>query len=194
MREGIVAGLEPFIDTLVVCTLTAMVILSTGIWNREPGTDADADPHRVVRPVRQSWSFTNDTIAGVGRQWLARERQAYSSSSTLMTIRSAAMAASPGRYVSADTSSGASGLQVEWNGFASDVAPRTASIGAVYETLVGATLTARAFDSVTPGLGKWLVTLASWLFAISTMISWSYYGEQGMVLPRSAIAQWCITR
>ena len=34
---------------------------------------------------------------------------------------------------------------------------------------------------MTEGLGKWLVTLAAWLFAISTMISWSYYGEQGMV-------------
>jgi AGCS family alanine or glycine:cation symporter len=27
----------------------------------------------------------------------------------------------------------------------------------------------------------WIVTLACWLFAISTMISWSYYGEQGVV-------------
>ena len=34
---------------------------------------------------------------------------------------------------------------------------------------------------MTPGLGKWLVTLAVWLFAFSTMISWSYYGEQGIV-------------
>mgnify|MGYP002713321717 CR=1 FL=1 len=32
-----------------------------------------------------------------------------------------------------------------------------------------------------PGLGKWLVTIAAWLFAISTLISWSYYGEQGVV-------------
>ena len=39
----------------------------------------------------------------------------------------------------------------------------------------------RAFDTVQDGLGKWLVTLAAWLFAISTMISWSYYGEQGVV-------------
>ncbi|MEQ8765041.1 MAG: alanine:cation symporter family protein, partial [Planctomycetota bacterium] len=29
--------------------------------------------------------------------------------------------------------------------------------------------------------GKWLVTLSAWLFAISTMISWSYYGEQGIL-------------
>ncbi len=34
MREGVVAGLEPFIDTIVVCTLTALVILSTGVWQR----------------------------------------------------------------------------------------------------------------------------------------------------------------
>ena len=46
---------------------------------------------------------------------------------------------------------------------------------------VAATLTAKAFDSVTPGLGKWLVTIAVWLFALSTMISWSYYGEQGII-------------
>ncbi|MBT8440775.1 MAG: alanine:cation symporter family protein, partial [Gammaproteobacteria bacterium] len=43
------------------------------------------------------------------------------------------------------------------------------------------TLTAKAFDTVAPGLGKWLVTLAVWLFAISTCISWSYYGEQSAV-------------
>jgi AGCS family alanine or glycine:cation symporter len=51
----------------------------------------------------------------------------------------------------------------------------------LYVDYQGATLTAKAFDTATPGLGKWLVTLAAWLFAISTMISWSYYGEQGMI-------------
>ncbi|MHC4993217.1 MAG: alanine:cation symporter family protein, partial [Planctomycetota bacterium] len=53
--------------------------------------------------------------------------------------------------------------------------------GAIYVEYKGATLTARSFDTAIDGLGKWLVTLAAWLFAISTMISWSYYGEQGMV-------------
>jgi AGCS family alanine or glycine:cation symporter len=35
VREGVVAGLEPFIDTIVVCTLTALVILSSGAYNRD---------------------------------------------------------------------------------------------------------------------------------------------------------------
>ena len=47
VREGIVAALEPFIDTLVVCTLTALVILSTGQWRRGPEAEfADATTRR----------------------------------------------------------------------------------------------------------------------------------------------------
>jgi len=33
IREGMVASLEPFIDTLFICTLTALVIIMTGAWN-----------------------------------------------------------------------------------------------------------------------------------------------------------------
>jgi Na+/alanine symporter len=50
----------------------------------------------------------------------------------------------------------------------------------MYGDYAGASMTAYAFDRVTPGLGKWLVPIAAWLFALSTMISWSYYGEQGV--------------
>ncbi len=32
IREGLVASLEPFIDTLFICTLTALVIIMTGAW------------------------------------------------------------------------------------------------------------------------------------------------------------------
>ncbi len=33
VRQGIVALLEPFIDTVVICTMTALVIILTGVWN-----------------------------------------------------------------------------------------------------------------------------------------------------------------
>jgi AGCS family alanine or glycine:cation symporter len=32
VREGLVAMLGPFIDTIIVCTLTALAILVTGVW------------------------------------------------------------------------------------------------------------------------------------------------------------------
>ena len=35
VREGLVAMIEPFIDTIVVCTITAMVILASGVWQEE---------------------------------------------------------------------------------------------------------------------------------------------------------------
>jgi AGCS family alanine or glycine:cation symporter len=37
VREGLVALLEPFIDTVVICTMTAMVIIFTGVYNTHPG-------------------------------------------------------------------------------------------------------------------------------------------------------------
>ena len=79
VREGLVASLEPFVDTIVICTMTALVILISGAW----------------------------------------------------------------------TTGGDSGVL----------------------------LTAKAFNSVIPGFGQYFVPLAVFLFAYSTLLSWSYYGE-----------------
>ncbi|MCB0327588.1 MAG: sodium:alanine symporter family protein [Bdellovibrionales bacterium] len=35
VREGIVASLGPFIDTIVICSMTALIILSTGVWKNK---------------------------------------------------------------------------------------------------------------------------------------------------------------
>jgi AGCS family alanine or glycine:cation symporter len=35
VSEGMVAILEPFIDTIVICTLTGLVLLSSGVWNEK---------------------------------------------------------------------------------------------------------------------------------------------------------------
>jgi AGCS family alanine or glycine:cation symporter len=37
VREGFVALLEPFIDTIVICTMTALVIIFTGVYQSQPG-------------------------------------------------------------------------------------------------------------------------------------------------------------
>ena len=49
VREGVVSGLEPFIDTLVVCTVTGLVILSSGVWNRDAALVYDTAP--AISPV-----------------------------------------------------------------------------------------------------------------------------------------------
>lgn len=39
IRQGMVALYEPFIDTVIICTMTALVIVITGVYNA-PGTEA----------------------------------------------------------------------------------------------------------------------------------------------------------
>ncbi|MEZ5564296.1 MAG: amino acid carrier protein [Gammaproteobacteria bacterium] len=175
VREGIVAGLEPFLDTIVVCTLTALVIIVTGTWNRP----AEANLADHVQPVMVSeglWTLpelpapprTNDEWQG-GENVFAvlRGDPNKKSGNDLHRLT--------GTVVSTDA-----GPVLHWNTMQSRLAPELKD-GGVFVVYVGATLTAVAFDSVLPGLGRWVVTLAAWLFAVSTMISYSYYAEQGVV-------------
>jgi AGCS family alanine or glycine:cation symporter len=153
-REGIVAGLEPFIDTIVVCTFTALIILTTGIWNRGPDVGFGELPE--VTQSESGWQFAATPVPG--DDWREGE--------TVILI-----AAAHARDDGFDRHKVEGLLTRDDDGFRVSF----------YRTYIGATLTAKAFDSVTPGLGKWLVSIAAWLFAISTIISWAYYGEQGVV-------------
>jgi len=175
VREAVVAGLEPFIDTIVVCTFTALVILSTGIWNRAPEAQFDVAPG-VIPMGTAMWSL--ETLPAP-----ERVDDVWGEGDVVFMIVNAdpnPQSANDSHRLEGRVLNQNGGLVIDWGTLASNSRPRVENTG-VYATYVGATLTAKAFDSVTPGLGKWLVTLAVWLFALSTMISWSYYGEQGVV-------------
>ena len=171
VREGLVGGLEPFIDTIVVCTFTALIILSTGIWNRAPDVTFDTAP--APQQTATGWAYSDMTLpAG---DW--QDQQA------LLMIVDAGENAATGQSrhrISGSVTERNGVFTASWQEFAGAVRPEPVG-GGYYQDHVGATLTAKAFDSVTPGLGKWLITVASWLFAISTIIAWGYYGEQGAI-------------
>ncbi len=168
VREGVVAGLEPFIDTIVVCTMSALVILVTGIWNR-PAEVQLSD--LTVNQSGQNWSI-DDTITNA---------PSLNDGNKVFMIYSGTENTEAGNSlhkVYGRVAVSGPGKSIDWDVISSKTPPEIN--GAVYLDYVGANLTAAAFDKVSSGLGKWLVTLASWLFAISTMISWSYYGEKGV--------------
>jgi len=76
------------------------------------------------------------------------------------------------------------GMHVEWGSIYTANPPDFAfgeNEGTVYKEYPGAALTQHAFNLAIPGLGTWLILMASWLFALSTIISWNYYGEQGVI-------------
>jgi AGCS family alanine or glycine:cation symporter len=176
VREGVVAGLEPFIDTIVVCTLTALVILSTGIWNRGPEAELTHAPP-FMNLEDNSWTL--ESVAAptrIGGTWKIGDR-------LFVIVEAHDNVQSGNRLHHLDGTiigGEADELRIDWETLSSDSRPVLTDSG-VFASYVGATLTAKAFDTVMPGLGKWLITIAVWLFALSTLISWSYYGEQGAV-------------
>lgn len=187
VREGIVAGLEPFIDTIVVCTLTALVLLSTGAWNRAPEASFPADSIQVVQAGSQenTWTLSNpvlpDRTAEAKRiegEWDVNEFQVY------MVVDVADADTETGsnfRKLMGTVSTQEDGSQrVVWDNISSPNRPTLRDSG-VHVEYSSASLTAHAFNRAQPGFGKYLVVVAAWLFAISTMISWSYYGEQGVI-------------
>ena len=203
VREGVVAGLEPFVDTIVVCTLTALVILSSGAYNRGPEAIYEgSNPIAIVQAVDSDGEVRENV-------WTAETPDLPRMSQANRKIRRAGEGQSGWRegetvflVVNADEDPNTgrelrriSGIveltdsdiwTVNWGRLESEIQPTirlnedgTPDTG-IYGDYAGASMTAYAFDRVTPGLGKWLITIAAWLFAVSTMISWSYYGEQGI--------------
>jgi len=193
VREGIVAGLEPFIDTIVVCTMTGLVILLSGAWNRDPALVYDTAPQ--ITPVfangapvldaqgRQEWQISPvrvNVADAVEAEAQMRE------GNVLFVVIEAGLNGETGmmRHRAYGTLRGSG--EVGWTAAFDTLrlppgeTPRIAVEG-VYFDLKGATLTAKSFDRVLPGLGIWVVPVTVWLFAFSTIISWSYYGEQGIV-------------
>lgn len=61
VRQGLVALYEPFIDTVVICTLTALVIIITGVYN--------APEHEALRAASQGAALTSVAFATVS-SWL----------------------------------------------------------------------------------------------------------------------------
>jgi alanine or glycine:cation symporter, AGCS family len=202
VREGVVAGLEPFIDTLCVCTLTGLVILLSGAWNRPPTLTYSVDPD--VAPVVANG---NEVVSASGQQeWRImpiRVSVADPVEANAQMREGAVVFAVVASGINGETGSDRQRIFGELRGsdavgwtaeFDHFVAPAgvtpSIAVDGVYLDLKGATLTAKAFDRVIPGLGIWIVPITAWLFAFSTIISWSYYGEQGIVYllgPRSVM-------
>jgi len=200
VREGIVAGLEPFIDTLVVCSLTALVILSTGAYNRESeAVYASTDQIRVVPSDATAetpiWTLETGALPKMTQEarrirGTAEGTAGWRDGETVFVVVDADTDTNTGRDLrrisgTVDRREG-DVWEVKWGTLASKIPP-TIRIGpdgqpdlGIYGDYAGASMTAYAFDRASPGLGKVVVTIAAWLFALSTMISWSYYGEQGI--------------
>jgi len=167
VREGVVALLEPFIDTLIVCSITGLVIVTTGAWDMHHSASVDPGGDTISYVIQDTGQNVLVFENGVPQNG---EMQRYN-------IPVATM------YTDREQTVPFTG-QIE-NIFISptivteDGAQMDRLFGGVVEN--GAPLTSRAFEiglaPIMPG-GGFIVTFAVLLFAISTSISWSYYGDR----------------
>ncbi|HVS65156.1 MAG TPA: sodium:alanine symporter family protein [Thermoanaerobaculia bacterium] len=174
VREGLVASLEPFIDTLVICSMTGLVIVSTGTHLYK------ADQ---LLPL-SSLTAVADSPAS-GEVHLSEAARAAAGDFTL-EIRDGALGSGSLIHLG-ETIEEPRLLDVEglpWTGTLL-VSAASGSISGGAQTvegravLTGAPLTAQAFERGLPGArGDLIVTLSVLLFAVSTAISWSYYGDR----------------
>jgi AGCS family alanine or glycine:cation symporter len=64
VREGLVAMLEPFIDTLVICTLTGLVIVVTGAW--EESSESLTGAALTAHAFNGALGVSGELVVGVG--------------------------------------------------------------------------------------------------------------------------------
>ena len=187
VAEGMVSILEPFIDTLIICTLTGLVILSSGVWSTKYETEFSPFDTEIVMG---SYSDNNSQHVKLLSQHLDLSPpdndpvRAYSGpvEVTEGTLDLTNITVIHNRSISEDVKvlrGGAlyTGTVVIENGALND--PNLSLSG--YSLLHSVPLTAQAFRSSFLGQwGEYLVTVGLVLFAFSTALAWSYYGDRAV--------------
>jgi AGCS family alanine or glycine:cation symporter len=194
VSEGMVAILEPFIDTIIICSLTGLTILSSGVWKEKhenrfqpvdtiviEGSYTDvntSDRNRLFQFMKDpqntdvqtftgfievsGGAITNSNITVLNSRSIAENVLVNNSDGTLFTGR---LPCKMGN--------------IEFQNEGVYLAGKS--------LLHSAPLTAKAFTRGLFGdFGQYLVSIGLLLFAFSTAISWSYYGDRAVTYLWSA--------
>ena len=191
VEEGIVSILEPFIDTLVVCTITALVILSSGAWSEKHQNNFDKTSTTFV-----SGSYSEKSVDDINelRYFINNLDSEVKLFTGTLQVSDGVIAKSINDAVTIlHKKSIAEGVVIYTNNPISESTDRydgsliidkgvvkTNGINLSGKSLVhSAELTAVAFKSGVLGVyGGYIVAIGLLLFAFSTAIAWSYYGDR----------------
>lgn len=180
VSEGMVAILEPFIDTIVICSITGLTLLSSGVWNEKHTND---------------FSFSDVVVLSgdVDEKSHGEELFAYFNSNGELPEYNGDLQVNNGLIADATilhARSVAEDVVVYKNDqpFTGSIPVKkgrlqnTADLVFNGKSLVhSAPLTAIAFNKGIFGdYGQFIVAIGLLLFAFSTAISWSYYGGRSV--------------
>ena len=189
--QGVVSILEPFIDTIVVCSVTALVILSSGVWTQKFDTNFSKTDMVILEGVySDEKNIDGSYIHPEHINELTNYVQSLESNVNTFT---GTINVENGKIVESDITI------LHSRSIAEDISVKLNSTKDLYSGLLtinngkinervslegkslvsSAELTAKAFSQGIFGdFGGKLVAIALLLFAFSTAITWCYYGDR----------------
>lgn len=188
VSEGMVAILEPFIDTIIICTLTGLVLLSSGVWHEKhqntfqnadmiilnkkvsDSTDVDkAAMFKYINSPEETPTFTG--VLNVDKGVIKNE---------LSVIHARSLAEDVKIYHDNKLFTGK--IDIDKGKISDSEHNLTYSFKIKGKSLVhSAPLTAIAFNRGFFGdYGQYIVSIGLLLFAFSTAIAWGYYGGRSI--------------
>ena len=189
--QGVVSILEPFIDTIVVCSVTALVILSSGVWTQkfdtnfsktdmvilegtysdEKNIDGDYLYPKQINELNSYVQSLDSDVKEFSGELTVQDGNLITQNITILHSRSIAEDVT---ISDQDDSNLFTGILNVDNGKIIE------SVDIQGKSLVSsAELTAKAFSQGIMGqYGGKLVAIALLLFAFSTSITWCYYGDR----------------
>lgn len=183
VSEGLVALLEPFIDTIIICSLTGLVILSSGVWTEKlPNQFQETD----LIALEGIYSDDNPDHQQQLYSFLANEAP--------LPLYSGSLQVSEGQIDEEVTLLHSRSVAEEVI-IMQNNEPFTGTVrfnDGRLENRQGLTITGNSLVHSAPlttiaftrswfgGYGKYIVAIGLLLFAFSTAISWSYYGDRAI--------------
>ena len=188
--QGVVSILEPFIDTLVVCTVTALVILSSNVWTEKFDTnfsktdmiildgsysDELNEDESFIYPdqINELTKYVQNINSSVNEYEGTLDIQNGKITTDNITVIHLRSIAEDVLVRGSDKNLYNGSLTIENGKFKNSVTFEGKSL------VSSAELTAKAFSNGILGdYGGKLVAIALLLFAFSTAITWCYYGDR----------------
>ena len=188
--QGVVSILEPFIDTIVVCSVTALVILSSGVWTQKFDTTFAKTDMVILDGIYSDEKNSDGTYVHPGHineltnyvQSLDSDVKEYSGTIIVeegviidsdITVLHSRSIAEDIKVINNDKNLYTGTLDIVGGKISEPVILEGKSL------VSSAELTAKAFSQGVFGeYGGKLVAIALLLFAFSTAITWCYYGDR----------------
>ena len=184
--EGMVSILEPFIDTIVICTITGLVILSSGVWMEKFENEFQRADMRFIAGAFDESNDVDKTELFAYLNGDESSAEAYTGPVQLsvgVVQNEDAFTLINARSFAEDVVFTQNGEPVSGVVEVSDGQLINTDIAVTGQSLLHSVpLTTQAYTRGLFGTyGQYIVSIGLMLFAFSTAIAWSYYGDRAMI-------------